>query len=306
MKTFYFVMLCVISFFVLVFPNGFFGLADDTNREIGSTCKNEENTTVNENILQTLLNSLASNVVDHHGFYQTNAGENSSRIYGSILCRGDISANNCSDCVLNSTRVASNVFPKCRDVTIWFRWCFLRYSNESFFGDMQERTFTYDFDDIDDPSVVSQGLPFMSGVAATASEKSLMFHTEVLNFNQSEKRYGMAQCTRDISRKDCKRCLDSQLIDIRTIRNNRRWEIYGSNCFMWYDDYQFYANVSFLPSGESFDFWLVLFKYKLFLYYNCLSYQFKIHKDTCCLSSTEICTTLNLNISKKYIYLDHI
>jgi len=279
MISFYFVMLCVISFFVLVFPNGFFGLADDTNIAIGSSCREADNTTVNEDILQTLLNSLASNVVDHHGFYQTIAGENSSRIYGSILCRGDISANNCSFCALNSTRVASNVFPKCRDVTVLFRWCFLRYSNKSFFGDMQGITYAFRNDtvDIDDPSVVSQGLPFMSGVAAAASEKSLMFHTEVLNFNHSEKRYGMAQCTRDISRKDCKRCLDSQLINYRTIRNNRRWEIYGSNCFMWYDDYQFYSNVSTLLSSESFDFWLVPFQFKLFLNYNCPSYQFETH-----------------------------
>ena len=31
-----------------------------------------------------------------------------------------------------------------------------------------------------------------------------------------------------------------------------RWEIYGSNCFMWYNDYQFYSNGSTLVSGESF------------------------------------------------------
>ena len=250
MKTFYFVMLCVISFFVLVFPNVFFGLADDTNREIGPICNKADNT-VNEDIFQTLLDFLASNVVDHQGFYQTIAGENSSRVYGSILCRGDISANNCSICALNSTRVTSNDCPKNRDVTVWFSWCFLRYSDENFFGDMHGITNAFTNNtDIDDPSLVSQGLPFMSGVAAAASENSFMFHTEVLNFNQSEKRYGMAQCTRDINRQDCRKCLDDQLVTFRaTIGNKRRWEIYGPNCFMWYNDYQFYANLSTLQSG---------------------------------------------------------
>ncbi|MCH88865.1 cysteine-rich receptor-like protein kinase, partial [Trifolium medium] len=61
-----------------------------------------------------------------------------------------------------------------------------------------------DTDIEDDPSLVSQGIPFMSGVAAAASVNSFMFHTEVLNINQSEKRYGMAQCTRDISKKECR------------------------------------------------------------------------------------------------------
>jgi hypothetical protein len=76
--------------------------------------------------------------------------------------------------------------------------------------------------DIDDPSLVSQGIPFMSGVAAAASVNSFMFHTEVLNFNQSEKRYGMAQCTRDISRKDCRRCLDGQLDLARNEYENKK------------------------------------------------------------------------------------
>lgn len=256
MQAFYFVMLCVISFFALVFPNGFFCLADDTNRETGSLCDKADKNPVNEDTFQTnlktLLDSLASNVVDSHGFYQTIVGKKPNRLYGTILCRGDISANNCSNCVLNSTRVSSNDCPKSRDVTIWFRWCFLRYSNESFFGDMQgTATAITNETDIDDPSLVSQGLSFMSRVAAAASEKSFMFHTEVLNFNQSEKRYGMTQCTRDISRKDCRRCLDAQLVNFETfIGNKRRWEVHGLNCFMWYDDYQFYSNVSTLLSAS--------------------------------------------------------
>lgn len=100
----------------------------------------------------------------------------------------------------------------------------------------------------------------------------------------------MAQCTRDINRQDCRRCLDDQLVSFgATIGNKRRWEIYGPNCFMWYNDYQFYANVSTLQSGESFDFWLVLFQNMLFISYNCLSYRFDIHHDT-------VLSILNWNI----------
>jgi hypothetical protein len=112
--------------------------------------------------------------------------------------------------------------------------------------------------DIDDPSLVSQGIPFMSGVAAAASVNSFMFHTEVLNFNQSEKRYGMAQCTRDISRKDCRRCLDGQLDLARNVFFLLNYEFYFNN------------GSTLLLSGEFFEFWLCI-------NYNCLSYQFKIH-----------------------------
>lgn len=258
MQTLHFVMLlCVtISFFVLVFPNSL--CLADTNMQTGSQCTKADDYSVNEDTFQTnlrsLLDSLASNVVHHRGFYQTVVGKKINRVYGTILCRGDISANNCSDCALNSTRVASNDCPKSRDVSIWFRWCFLRYSNESFYGDMQTTAVAITNDtDVDDPSLVSEGLPFMSELAASAPEKPFMFMTAVLNMSQKsdQKRYGMAQCTRDISRVDCRSCLDAQLVNFRTvIGNKRRWEIYGSNCFMWYNDYQFYSEVSALLSGE--------------------------------------------------------
>lgn len=255
MQTLYLVVACAI-FFLFLFPNTF--CLADTNMKSGSQCSeadySDSDRTFQTN-LRSLLDSLVSNVVEHQGFYQNVVGEKANRVYGTVLCRGDISASNCSDCTLNSTREAPNDCPMSTDVTIWFKWCFLRYSNESFFGDMQQTGVTVTNEtDFDEPSVVSEGLPFMSRVAAEAPDKSFMFHTAVLNTSKSGKRYGMAQCTRDINREDCRRCLDAQLLTFRTvIGNKRRWEIYGSNCFMWYNDYQFYSNGSTLLSGESFD-----------------------------------------------------
>lgn len=254
MQILYYVVLCVIFLFVLVFSNGF--CLADTNMQTGSKCS-EAYYSINEdtfqNNLRSLLDSLASNVVDHHGFYQTIVGKKANKIYGTILCRGDISANNCSNCTLDSTRVALNECPNSRDVSIWFRWCLLRYSNESFFGVMESTAVAITNDtDFDDPSVVSEGLPFMNGLAASAPDEAFMFQIAVLNVNQSGKRYGMVQCTRDINRMDCRNCLDAQLLNFRTVvGNKRRWEIYGSNCFMCYNDYQFYFNVSTLLSAAS-------------------------------------------------------
>ncbi|KAK7412223.1 hypothetical protein VNO78_03673 [Psophocarpus tetragonolobus] len=254
MQTLYFVVPCVmIIFLVLAFPNGF--CLADINMKSGSQCSqadySDSEGTFQAN-LRVLLDSLASNVVENHGFYQTIVGRKANRVYSSVLCRGDISASSCSGCTLNSTRVASNDCGMSKEVIIWFRWCFLRYSNESFFGDMQQTSVAITNEtDFDDPSVVSEGLPFMTGLADAAPDRSYMFLTAILNTSQGgQKRYGMAQCTRDISRIDCRRCLDAQLESFRTvIGNKRRWEIYGSNCFMWYNDYHFYSNASALLSA---------------------------------------------------------
>ena len=62
---------------------------------------------------------------------------------------------------------------------------------------------------------------------------------------------GMAQCNGDMSRDECGKCLDSQLVYFRTtIGNKRWWETYGSGCFMWYHDYQFYFNFTTASEGE--------------------------------------------------------
>lgn len=76
-----------------------------------------------------------------------------------------------------------------------------------------------------------------------------LFQTAVMDVGQSGKRYGMAQCTRDISSIDYGKCLDAQLVTLRTIIGSKRgWEIYGSSCFMWYHDFQFYSNISITAS----------------------------------------------------------
>ncbi|KAI9120584.1 hypothetical protein K1719_007617 [Acacia pycnantha] len=254
MRPLYFSLLCVV--FYLLFPNGL-NFAADINHQTGTLCSESDNS-LNEDDdflinLRTTMDSLADNVINRHGFYQTRVGDKKSNtVYGSVLCRGDISAGNCSNCVLNSIKVASDDCPKSRDVSVWFRWCFFRYANQSFFGAMEETSVAVANDtDFEEAKVVEQELEFMGGLADSASEKPFMFETEVLDVNVTQKRYGMAQCTRDIGKEDCRRCLEAQLQNFKTgIGNKRRWEIYGVNCFMWYNDYRFYNNASVLLSGS--------------------------------------------------------
>lgn len=43
-----------------------------------------------QNNLRSLLDSLASIMVDHHGFYQNIVGKKANKVFGTILCSGDI------------------------------------------------------------------------------------------------------------------------------------------------------------------------------------------------------------------------
>ncbi|KAG8490927.1 hypothetical protein CXB51_014113 [Gossypium anomalum] len=220
----------------------------DRNLYSGLQCSEADNSSessfgVN---LDNLLDLLTQKGPLSKGFFKTTVGRSSGKIYGLMQCRGDVSAENCANCTRESVAVALHDCSKSKKVQVWFTWCFLRYSNERFFGVWdQSSTAIVNETDFDDASVVSKALTFMSEVAITAPKQPLMFHAAVLDAGQFGKRYGMAQCTRDISTTDCSHCLDTQLITFRTtIGNKRGWEVYGSSCSMWYHDYQFYSNFS--------------------------------------------------------------
>ncbi|KAF3450462.1 hypothetical protein FNV43_RR06545 [Rhamnella rubrinervis] len=94
----------------------------------------------------------------------------------------------------------------------------------------------------DDPSIASKVFKFMGELEQNASKQPLMFQTAELDIGKSGKNNGMAQCTRDISKADCLKCLDLQLEDSNKATDG--WEIHGSSCFTSYQDYQFYFNIS--------------------------------------------------------------
>ncbi|EEF43932.1 hypothetical protein RCOM_0905960 [Ricinus communis] len=55
--------------------------------------------------LDIVLSSLLSNSTSQNGFYSFSAGHSpSDTVYGSFFCRGDLTTENCKDCVMNATK----------------------------------------------------------------------------------------------------------------------------------------------------------------------------------------------------------
>ncbi|WCJ20329.1 receptor-like protein kinase-related family protein [Euphorbia peplus] len=225
----------------------------DTNEIIGFQCSISDNDTLENEYqinLRSVLSSLAANRPTQAGFFTaTSSGKDSGKVYGLTQCRADVSASDCAACIKNSTN--SGVCSSSKNVTVWLRWCHIRYSNTSFFGILDQSAMaTSNETNFDDPNVVSEGIKFMNELASTAPDQHLMFQTSVLDVGSSGKRYGMAQCSRDIGRRDCGSCFSSLLQTFRTsVGNKRGWEIYGSSCSLWYHDFQIYFNYS-IPSNS--------------------------------------------------------
>jgi len=220
----------------------------DSNSNLGSICEvdNATNSSEYQANLSELQNSLVANAPIQNGFYMTAAGKGANKIYGLTQCRGDISATDCAACIKNVTMVQG--CSNSKDASFWFQWCLVRYSVRRFFGESDQSGImaTYNETNFEDAKVVSEGLNFTKTLASTTPNQPSMFYTAVLDVGQSGKRYGMAQCTRDLSKSDCGKCLDIQLVTSLNIIGNymRSWDVHGSSCSMWYYDYQFYFNYS--------------------------------------------------------------
>ncbi|XP_073268379.1 cysteine-rich repeat secretory protein 55-like [Populus alba] len=128
----------------------------DSNSNLGSLCSEADNATNSSEYqanLSELQNSLVANAPIQNGFYTTAAGKGANKIYGLTQCRGDISATDCAACIKNVTMVhgCSNS----KNATLWFKWCFVRYSDRRIFGESdQSGMATYNETNFEDAKVV--------------------------------------------------------------------------------------------------------------------------------------------------------
>ncbi|CAL1397712.1 unnamed protein product [Linum trigynum] len=223
-----------------------YGTQADVNQVTGWSCSGPKNATLDAESqanLDTLLKSLADKAPKNNGFSQTHAGKADRRLYGLAQCRGDVSAADCRHCLRNATWTSSAQCGARREGIVWLRWCLLRYSDAIFFGtwDRAGIAKVNQTTPLEDPNVVPRGVDLMNGLAGTAPRHVSMFDTNAVDVGPLERRFGMAQCTRDVDPAGCRECLVAQLETFRArIGNRRGWEIYGSSCSLWYHDYRFY------------------------------------------------------------------
>ncbi|GAU14920.1 hypothetical protein TSUD_47130 [Trifolium subterraneum] len=110
------------------------------------SCLNINETTRNNAFqlnLKTLLADLSSNATANKEFYNTTvAGKNhsSDTVYGMFMCKGDVPAHLCSQCVTYLTRYnlsSQSLNYACSwsdGMMIQYKECMVRYSNNSFFS----------------------------------------------------------------------------------------------------------------------------------------------------------------------------
>ncbi|XP_058072873.1 cysteine-rich receptor-like protein kinase 10 isoform X2 [Magnolia sinica] len=208
-------------------------------------CPDAANYTTNspfETNLKTLFPSLSKSALST-GFSNDSLGDDPDRVYGLVLCRGDVDGSTCESCLDPAIQEIQEVCSNKKSGIIWFQDCMIRYSNQDFFGtiDVRSRTLLWNVNnrsEADNPRI--DGRVLVDRLASEASSSPLMFATGNKTYENGETRYGMVQCTRDLSPGNCISCLAELSKGLEDCCGGKRqWRILAGSCNIRYDAYNF-------------------------------------------------------------------
>ncbi|XP_034701178.1 cysteine-rich repeat secretory protein 38-like [Vitis riparia] len=204
-----------------------------------------ENYTSNDPFNSNLneLTTLLSSKVPPTGFRFASTGLGQDNVYGLALYRGDISSTNCKTCVTKATKELRNWCPYNKGVIIWYYNCLFKYSNVKFFGEIDNKNkfHMYNVQSADDPTSFNvKTKELSSSLSNKAYGSPVLFATGELVLEESMKLYGLAQCTRNLSSLDCKKCLDGAVSELPSCCDGKRGgRVVGGSCNVRYELYPF-------------------------------------------------------------------
>ncbi|KAJ4867591.1 Cysteine-rich receptor-like protein kinase 29 [Raphanus sativus] len=217
-------------------------------------CLDRGNFTANSTFagnLNRLVSSLSSvTSPEAYGFYNLSSGESSGeRAYAIGLCRRDILKDDCLSCIQTAARNLTKQCPQEKQAFMWYTHCMFRYSNMTIYG-RKETYPTLDFivgetisSNEDEFKRLRRGLlDRLKGIAAAGGpNRKYAQGNSSSSTGYSNKFYGSAQCSPDLSEQDCDNCLDFGFELIRSCCDDKigfMW--YCPSCNFRFDTWRFY------------------------------------------------------------------
>ncbi|MED6192920.1 hypothetical protein PIB30_014493 [Stylosanthes scabra] len=203
----------------------------------------------NSDIFQSDLTSLLGNLslaASSKSFYNASI---SPRLYGLFLCRGDVSAETCKNCTITASQEIKSKCAWNSSGVIWYDECMVRYSKENFFGVAQTSPLVFvwntNYENRTSPTETrlnAQALMYPL-IQNASSSKRLFESRESTVYDDGSRRYGLAQCTRDIDLSSCESCL-TLLMNKSDLCCKRKvgWRLLAPSCYIRYEKDIFYED----------------------------------------------------------------
>ncbi|KAK7324771.1 hypothetical protein VNO77_28605 [Canavalia gladiata] len=206
-------------------------------------CFNHENYTDSSPYATNLnqLFDLLYTKVPPTGFALGSIGQGLDQVNGLALCRGDVNTTNCMSCVNEATKKLQERCPNKKGAIVWYDYCLLKYSNEHFFGEIDEKNKFYMINiyDVDDPTTFYAKVnELLTTLSYNASQTPKLYATGELQLQESQTLYGLAQCTRDLFGPGCKKCLDDAIAELPNCCDGKQGaRVVGGSCYVRYEIY---------------------------------------------------------------------
>ncbi|KAJ6366435.1 hypothetical protein OIU77_002922 [Salix suchowensis] len=177
------------------------------------------------------------------GFGKGSIGQYPDKTYGLALCRGDASISDCKTCVVEAGGEIRKLCPYNKAAIIWYDNCLLKYSNDGFFGQIDNRNKFYMWN----VNAVSEPVTFngktkelLTQLANKVRATPKLYATGEMKLGESTKLYGLVQCTRDLSSAVCKKCLDGIISELPSCCDGKEGgRVVSGSCNFRYEIYPF-------------------------------------------------------------------
>ncbi|CAA6668751.1 unnamed protein product [Spirodela intermedia] len=224
----------------LILMMGSLFLGSAAGEPIYSLCNKKTNYTSNSTYqanLGRLISSLSSSA-PATGFANDTAGEVPDRVYGLAICRGDVAASRCRDCLAGVARDAAAGCPGNKGATIFYEFCHLRYSGQNFFGSSTGTEISmWNTGNVSDVPTFDRLLgELLDNLTIRASSSERRFATGVVDFTSFQKIYALVQCTRDLAPETCNTCLMDEISYIpQCCEAKKGARVIGGSCYLRYE-----------------------------------------------------------------------
>lgn len=173
-------------------------------------------TTSYKNNLERILSWMSSDAATSKGYTYTSIGNNTT-VYGLYNCCGDEVGYFCQICVSNAAIEIPQHCPSRVSAMVWYDFCFRKYSNEKFFGKILTHPTWHAVGtkNISNKEETKKGEDFMRSLIRKAIvETSMLHYMDAFNLSFTQSRYGLVECTKDLTNDGCRECLEAMFAEV--------------------------------------------------------------------------------------------
>ncbi|XP_026432508.1 putative receptor-like protein kinase At4g00960 isoform X1 [Papaver somniferum] len=204
----------------------------------------------NLNSLLPIFSSIDESTIIDDAFFNYSVGQSPDTVYGSYQCRPDVDTSACPSCVKMATQEITGRCPNSKQAIIWYAECMCRYSNQYYFGIMQDKPGVYLWNNVNNVSIPDQLTPILGDllkklVGETVSSYRRNFADGKTNVTDNTKVYAFVQCTADISSSDCSPCLRGAISELPNCCDGKSGgRIIRPSCNFRYELYPFLLDIN--------------------------------------------------------------